>query len=99
MTSALAGKDILSIADIGRVSLDEVMVEAERLRPELQGVLDLLRHEVLSTGFFEPSTRTRLSFQFAMVKMEGEVVDFVSSMEAFSVRARFSSCFLAHLEG
>lgn len=78
MTSNLAGKDIISTADIDRKALDEVMDEAERLRPELEhkGMLDILRRRVLCTVFFEPSTRTRLSFQFAMVKMGGQVIDF-----------------------
>ncbi|MCY0867877.1 MAG: aspartate carbamoyltransferase [Desulfurococcus sp.] len=46
-----------------------------RRRVESEGRLELARGRTLFTAFFEPSTRTRLSFQFAMIKLGGSVVD------------------------
>ena len=43
---------------------------------EKKSVLDICEGSVLATVFMEPSTRTRLSFQFAMTKIGGAVVDF-----------------------
>ena len=86
MSSDLVGADILSTSGMARESLDAVMDEAERIRSELEDkrTLSQLRGKVLCTAFFEPSTRTRLSFQFAMVKMGGSVVDF-GGVEASSI--------------
>lgn len=39
-------------------------------------MLDLCKGTILATVFLEPSTRTRLSFQFAMKKIGGSVIDF-----------------------
>lgn len=78
MTSVLLGKDVLSTKGIPREILDDVMDEADHLAHELElkGILHVLKSKVLCTVFLEPSTRTRLSFQFAMIKMGGRVVDF-----------------------
>ena len=50
---------------------------------ERKSVLDICAGSVLATVFMEPSTRTRLSFQFAMTKIGGDVIDF-GSVEATS---------------
>ncbi len=44
---------------------------ADHLR---KGTHDLLRGKVLATLFYEPSTRTRLSFESAMLKLGGQVI-------------------------
>jgi len=74
---ALAGKSPLKrgLRSIFRYS-------RERLKE--QRVLDLMRGYVLGALFFEPSTRTRLSFETAMHRLGGAVVGFASA-EAASV--------------
>ncbi|MFX1497250.1 MAG: aspartate carbamoyltransferase [Promethearchaeota archaeon] len=47
--------------------------------------LDLLKGKILATLFFEPSTRTRLSFESAMHRLGGEVIGF-SSADASSIK-------------
>jgi aspartate carbamoyltransferase catalytic subunit len=78
MTSPFAGKDVISTKEIGRETLDGLLTDADdvRLAMERGGVLDVLRGKLLATVFLEPSTRTRLSFQFAMVRAGGQVIDF-----------------------
>ena len=39
----------------------------------------LLRHKILATAFFEPSTRTKLSFHSAMIHLGGNVIDLPDS--------------------
>lgn len=81
----LAGRDIISVFDFTRADLERLFSKAERLRPVLAGeTLDLLRGKVLATLFFEPSTRTRVSFQIAMMRLGGQLVD-LAGPEASSI--------------
>ena len=72
----LVGRDIISVFDFTRADFERLFSKAERLRAILDGkALDLLRGKVLATLFFEPSTRTRISFQMAMLRLGGQVID------------------------
>ncbi len=83
---SLKGKDILNGAQFTREEMEYVMDVAEEFRGRLERVqsLDLMRGFVMATLFFEPSTRTRLSFETAMHRLGGSVVGF-SSAESTSV--------------
>jgi len=74
----LKGKDILSALDFQREDLERIFQLAEFLREEMRekGVLDYAKGKILVTVFFEPSTRTKLSFQFAMERLGGKVINF-----------------------
>lgn len=80
------GKDILDGAQFTRPELDAILAVADEFRLELETRkgLDLLHGYVLGALFFEPSTRTRLSFETAMHRLGGAVVGF-SSAESTSV--------------
>jgi aspartate carbamoyltransferase catalytic subunit len=75
---SLAHRDILTAKDIERRSLDRLFQETDSLREKIREkrMLDDCRGSILATVFMEPSTRTRLSFQSAMTKVGGSVVDF-----------------------
>jgi aspartate carbamoyltransferase len=79
--AGLQGKDILHGAQFTREELEHVMDVAEEMRHRMQDerALDLLKGYVLGTLFFEPSTRTRLSFETAMHRLGGDVVGFASA--------------------
>ncbi len=70
------GRDIISIGDLSRSEIDEVLRSARRLIPVAEGSRrsDVLRGQLLALGFFEPSTRTRLSFETAMLRLGGQVI-------------------------
>ncbi len=76
--SNLRGRDIISALQFEREDVERLIDAAESLRKEIEekGILDYARNKILATVFLEPSTRTRLSFQFAMVKLGGQVIDF-----------------------
>ncbi len=84
--SEFIGKDILHGGQFSRDQLEHIMDVADdfRKRLEKQKNLDLLRGYVLAALFFEPSTRTRLSFETAMHRLGGNVIGF-SSAESTSV--------------
>ena len=77
----LRGKDILDGAQFTREEVDQIMAVADEMRARLQDThsLDLMRGYVLATLFFEPSTRTRLSFEAAMHRLGGAVIGFSSA--------------------
>ena len=71
----LRGRDILTILDLSREDLELIFRETDKLLELKGGTLDLLKGKIMATAFFEPSTRTRLSFQTAMIRLGGEVLD------------------------
>jgi aspartate carbamoyltransferase catalytic subunit len=77
----LKGKDILDGAQFTRDEIERIFAVAEDFRKQLlhRPGLDLMRGYVLATLFFEPSTRTRLSFETAMQRLGGGVVGFSSA--------------------
>jgi aspartate carbamoyltransferase len=82
----LQGKDILHGAQFSRKELEHIMDVADIFKSQLETrpSLDYLHGYILAALFFEPSTRTRLSFETAMHRLGGSVVGF-SSAESTSV--------------
>jgi len=82
------GQDILDGAQFTREEVEVVLDVAEdmRLRLEQQRALDVLKGYVLGALFFEPSTRTRLSFETAMHRLGGSVVGFASAASSSSAK-------------
>ena len=56
----MKNKSFVSIDDFTKEEIIEILDMAESF--EKQPIRDLLRNRVIATLFFEPSTRTRLSF-------------------------------------
>jgi aspartate carbamoyltransferase catalytic subunit len=77
----LEGVDILDGAQFTRPELDHIMEVAAGFQEQLarRERSRLLDGVVLGTLFFEPSTRTRLSFETAMHRLGGAVVGFASA--------------------
>jgi len=74
--SILCGKDILRTDTLSDEELDLILSTASRLESVLKagGRLTNMEGQVLATLFFEPSTRTRLSFEAAMLRLGGQVI-------------------------
>jgi len=74
----LKGRDIISLGDFNRREIDQVLRTAKKLEPiaAKRKRTTLLKDSVLATLFFEPSTRTRLSFEAAMQRLGGAVIGF-----------------------
>lgn len=76
-------KDLLSIKELSLQQIELVLRTAADLKKKQQH--DLLKNKVIANCFFEPSTRTRLSFESAALKLGGRVIGF-SSDESLSVK-------------
>ncbi len=72
------GRDIISIRDLSKKEIDHILNYANKMLPYAKGKKydAILRGKVLSSLFFEPSTRTRLSFETAMNRLGGRVIGF-----------------------
>jgi len=79
--ASLKGKDILHGNQFSKKDIDVIIKTASNFEKELKGKdsLTLLRGKILATLFFEPSTRTRLSFETAMQRLGGGVVSMASA--------------------
>ncbi len=82
--SGFKGRDIISITDFDREDLQELFERAYRLERFSRSKLDVLKDKVMALAFFEPSTRTRMSFETAMKRLGGSTIGFTSE-EATSI--------------
>ncbi|OYT46990.1 aspartate carbamoyltransferase [Candidatus Bathyarchaeota archaeon ex4484_231] len=73
------GRDILSIKDFTREEIDYILEIAEAMEPIAKKGSDMLKGKLLATLFFEPSTRTRLSFEAAMHRLGGAAIGFAEA--------------------
>ncbi|MGC9529419.1 MAG: aspartate carbamoyltransferase [Candidatus Bipolaricaulaceae bacterium] len=73
---SMQGVDVLRADQFARDELELIMAAADEMDTALErgDVLGTLRGKILAALFFEPSTRTRLSFEAAMLRLGGRVV-------------------------
>lgn len=83
---SLKGKDILHGDQFSKKEIDAIVKTAGYFEKTLKkkDSLNLLKGKILATLFFEPSTRTRLSFETAMQRLGGGVIS-MGSVESSSV--------------
>ncbi len=84
---ALKGRDVISIRDLSREEIEEILRGARKMIPFAEGskISHSLADKVLSLAFFEPSTRTRLSFEAAIFRLGGQSLT-ISDPSATSMR-------------
>ena len=72
--------DVVTMDDLTNKEIMSILDDAERLVPVAKGDihLPLLEGKVLANMFFENSTRTRMSFESAMKRLGGSVLNFTS---------------------
>lgn len=72
-------KHVISPLDLSVEELDEVLTLAEKIIANPKKYADVCHGKKLATLFYEPSTRTRLSFEAAMMNLGGNVLGFSSA--------------------
>ncbi len=67
-------RDLVSIEDLSTEEIVELFQHADEFRDNLRAWSDVCSGSIMATLFFEPSTRTRLSFESAMLRLGGGVI-------------------------
>ena len=82
----LSDRNIISTRSFSRERIDKILSFAEKLEPvaRKEARCDILDGKVMALLFFEPSTRTKMSFETAMIRLGGKVIN-MGSVEASSV--------------
>jgi aspartate carbamoyltransferase catalytic subunit len=75
---SFAGRDILSLKEFERNEFEHVFQVADSLEPiaRERRNTDILSGKILVTAFYQPSTRTRLAHESAMLRLGGQVTGF-----------------------
>ncbi len=73
------GRDIISIEDFSRQEIDYILEITKNMERLASKGSDMLKGKILATLFYEPSTRTRLSFESAMLKLGGGNIGFADA--------------------
>jgi len=73
------GRDIISIKDFSRKEIDYMLDAASAMEPTAKSRSTMLQGKILATLFYEPSTRTRLSFESAMQRLGGTAIGFAEA--------------------
>ena len=71
---SLAGRSLVTMDDLSTEEIEAVFSLAEKLGSDIHGQMDVCHGMVMASLFFEPSTRTRLSFEAAMHRLGGNVI-------------------------
>ena len=69
-------RNIINILDLSTEEINELINTADDIMARPEAYSEVCRHKILATLFFEPSTRTRLSFESAMLSLGGQVLGF-----------------------
>ncbi len=93
-------RSLISILDLTVAEIDSLIVTAKDIIAHPENYWDACKHKKLATLFFEPSTRTRLSFEAAMLELGGNVIGFsqassssASKGESMADTAKILSCY------
>ena len=94
-------RSLISILDFTVEELDALIATAKNIIAHPENYWDRCAHKKLATLFFEPSTRTRLSFEAAMHELGGSVIGFseassssASKGESMADTAKILSCYV-----
>ncbi len=93
-------RSLIDIADLSVSEIDALIAKAQDIIANPEKYAEKCHRRKLATLFYEPSTRTRLSFESAMLELGGQVIGFseaqsssASKGESVADTARVISCF------
>lgn len=78
--------NLINITDLSVEEIDELITTAEDIIACPEKYQEVCRHKKLATLFFEPSTRTRLSFEAAMLDLGGSVLGFSEAQSSSTAK-------------
>ena len=83
-------RSVINILDLSVEELDELIATANDIIENPKKYSEKCRGLKLATLFFEPSTRTRLSFEAAMYELGGNVLGFSEAQSSSAVYTKVS---------
>lgn len=96
----LKGKSLIDPMDLSIDELEEIFALADQIIDAPEKYMHCAEGKILATLFYEPSTRTRFSFEAAMLRLGGQVIGFsepnsssVSKGETVADTIRIVSCY------
>ncbi len=78
--------NLISILDLSTEEIDELINTAQDIIANPDNYREKCRYKKLATLFFEPSTRTRLSFEAAMLDLGGKVIGFSGAQNSSAAK-------------
>jgi aspartate carbamoyltransferase catalytic subunit len=78
----LIGRSVVTLDDISASQITYLLRKARYISGHIPEVSHAAAGKILATLFYEPSTRTRLSFETAMLRLGGNVIGFSSAQNA-----------------
>lgn len=79
-------RSVINILDLSVGELEHLMDLADWIEEHPEEYRDRCRYKKLATLFFEPSTRTRLSFEAAMLELGGQVLGFAGASSSSAAK-------------
>ena len=96
----LKGRNLIGPLDLSVDEMERLFDEAERIIAKPESYAEACKGKLLATLFYEPSTRTRFSFEAAMLRLGGQVIGFsepssssVSKGESIADTIRTVECY------
>jgi aspartate carbamoyltransferase catalytic subunit len=75
----MSNRNLITIDDLTNNEIEDIFSLADEISDHLGGNSEICRGKILASLFFEPSTRTRLSFETAMHRLGGHVISTVDT--------------------
>lgn len=97
MTTNFKHRDILAIHEFTKDEILHILDHTQKLKSQPRE--NLLDRYILGSCFYEPSTRTRLSFESAMHRLGGKVIGFSSSAQTSTAKGESLHDSMKMLEG
>ena len=79
-------RHLIDITDLNVEEIDDLIRTAKDIMTNKEKYSEKCKNKILATLFFEPSTRTRLSFESAMLGLGGNVIGFSSAMNSSTAK-------------
>jgi aspartate carbamoyltransferase catalytic subunit len=76
----IKGRHLIEINDFSLEEIEDLLLLAKNIMVDEKQYLNLCQENVIATLFYEPSTRTKMSFESAVFRLGGQIIGFADAM-------------------